>query len=421
MPTLQELKQAYPDLSDADLTTRWQTKHPNEPLTDAAPAAAEASPSIMDRLKSAGRFVTSPEVLSGVGQYGADALATAAGQPELIPIAGAAGSVLGGMASHLIHGDSMSGSEMGWDAATGAAAPFIGKGLKAGAAGLRYIGDAIPNAAKALAYGGGVFTGHPAVLGIEAATNPKLLPRAMDAMGDAANWAGKKLMAPFVPAAEEEGVSPLVRRATAQVNKATGVSREVPYRAGSGISTPESVNAIDSVAGPKYPPLQSGDAAGSVNDMMTNQKGLDSMHEGFAQNRPLVDKMAIEGQFDRHPSMKGDALARRASFNKITPELVEPGAPPSSAGQSNGTMGEVDAYLQKLGLGQKAESIRPAADYVHPADTSFEATRQGATNAPEYSYGGKYDNAGGVRIEGIPEISEGELTRLQQSMGRMKR
>lgn len=312
MPSLAELKAAYPDMDEGALRAAWAQKHPNEPLT---------GPSVWQRIKD---FAMNPMVTKTAGITGgmaaAGSIAGVLGAPEtggasLIPmiaamLGGAGGSMLGGEASRAYSGEDSSLAKTGMDAVEGASTPLIGPALKGGATVLRGVGDMIPPWVKAV----GLYS-HPVdTLATMAATHRRGLPLVMDTVGDGANWLARKASG-LLSSPEAE----------ATVSKAAGQSREIPYQ----MRAP-TVTSVTKVPRPELP-----------------------------------------------ASVKALEAPRSAP---VAPTPTEAPLPTS-----------VQDLMTETG------PQRPLADYVHPADTS----------GKEFGF------------DELPEISEGELSRLQELFKRV--
>ena len=194
--------------------------------------------------------------------------------------------------------------------------------------------------------------------------------------------------------------------AMAQAAKAPEATTSLATRTGTAFS-PGSMEGLNAATG-KAASTASRNPAGSVNDMMTNQRGLDFMHREAEANAPTFNRMAERGDFGVRN--QGPAQAKRGAFNRQTPEVVEAG--PSMEGQVEPSAGAVDEMLAALtrktggltAFGDEAATAaapatRPAGDFVHAADTS----------------------GGAFGFDELPEISESELTRLQNLFKRLGR
>lgn len=396
MPTLDELKAAYPDMNEQQLVSRWNERHPGVALEGAAQPAAD--PSLMDRVKSFGKgaydMATSPTALKIAGTTAGLALAPEATIPAML-LAGA-GSGIGGATSRMLHGEGQTLGDTAMDTAEGALAPVMGPALK-GLAGVgRYVGSAIPRSIRAFTMGGGLMTGHPGVLALEAATNPKLLPRVLDAAGNAIESGVGKVWGAARGAADAVGetVEPVVGRARAQVNKSLGLSKEVPYRGPSGVSSEFPA------AAPKPAPKPS--SFRSANDLLDNPEALQSMDRMGKETAATLEM----GQFGDEAVNTARQVGNRYGGSKV--EYFPGGKTPrsldelQSTGHGPDAVRDVDAYLKRLGMSGKsaepaAAASRPAADFVHPEDTT----------------GGQFG------FDSLPEIGEAELTRLQSLFKRV--
>lgn len=304
MPTLAELKAAYPDMQEQELTQRWAAKHPGEPLTETAPAQA---PSMLSRVKD---VATSPMVLKTLGTMGGLALAPETGGASALAMAallGGAGSAAGGLASKAANGQTETLGDVAGDAAEGASAPFIGPALKGAASAARTVGESIPAFVK----GYGLFTHPMATLGIEAATHPKGLPSALDAIGDVANWTTGKLRGAAY-SVKDNIVDPLEARTRALVNRLTGASEEVPYRMEGKVSGPTS----------KVPPRPSAPAATTQAPAPAIPESVSALSKATGRPAPDFvhppDTSGAAFGFDSLPELPESELSRlQALFSRL--------------------------------------------------------------------------------------------------------
>lgn len=139
MPTLRDLRDAYPGRSDLELLNRWNSTHPGQPLTnDATFGGGEANP-VAAKPQEPGLFqkirnvATAHPTLSKMGIMGAAGLAAAPltggmSIPATMAIEGVAGG-LGSLADAAVKGQNESLGELGTDMALSAATPIAGKAL----------------------------------------------------------------------------------------------------------------------------------------------------------------------------------------------------------------------------------------------------------------------------------------------------
>lgn len=139
MPTLRDLRDAYPGRSDLELLNRWNQTHQGQPLTnDATFGGGEANPvntpapepNLLQRVRN---LANEHPTLSKMGIMGAAGLAAAPltggmSIPATMAIEGIAGG-LGSIADAAVKGAPLSGGELATDAALSAATPIAGKAL----------------------------------------------------------------------------------------------------------------------------------------------------------------------------------------------------------------------------------------------------------------------------------------------------
>lgn len=222
-----------------------------------------------------------------------------------------------------------------------------------------------------------------------------------------------------------------IRKTEGAGDMGAAFSRERPYRAGSGTSDPG--DAIGEMGGAPATMMQK--ARSSVSQFLDKLKSTKApaapaapqrframeemshpgaqryMEREFAANNPIFTKMAEQGTFGQVP--KGEALAKRGRFNRQTPEVVERG--PNMVGQvapgaedvealTRGMLRPAVATPQSPAMAGLDDAVmrpgqRPSAEFVHAPDTSGAA----------------------FGFEELPEISEGELSRLQALFKRLGR
>lgn len=393
-PTFEEIRSnpAYYGIPEATLRQKYDAKFGQT-------AAPEATPGIWDRIKS---IATSKPAMMTAAALLAAPLTGGMSIPATMAVEGGVGA-LSGLASNIINGKQEGVGEMATDAALGAAGPVAGRALSATGRGLAYVGESLPRSIRGLIGFGGLATGHPGALALEAATNPKLLPKALTKVGDAYTAGVDKLRGlagnPLVEDAAEVAMpKPMPINA-----RGRGLTREIPYRAGGSISTPPVEpqlgrdvvqRAEQQIAGPFRQ-----DPTNVINDVIQSGPTMDRMYAESKAGTEFADKFGMGAAKERWNVGKGN-------FRGVSVEPVD-FAPPLAVGSKNIGMSEVDAFLNRAGLGNvgkrataaapvaeapvAASAARPAADYVHPADTS----------------GAKFG------FDSLPELSESELTRLQ--------
>lgn len=197
-PTYEQIRAMpeYSDMSDSALQAAYDRKFrgPEIAAMNTGLPQGESggrAPSLADRVRQFPK--NHPNIteagLKTAGTLGALALAPESGGLSIPMAMAALGNVSGGLANHVLQDDPEDLGDVAWDAAEGAAGPALGPVLKGAASVGRATGELIPQSAKLF----GMFSHPGAVLGIEAATNPKLLPRVLDAAGDGANAAVSKV------------------------------------------------------------------------------------------------------------------------------------------------------------------------------------------------------------------------------------
>lgn len=389
--TLEQLQAAFPDKSPEVLIDRWNEVHPEERLQG-------GTPSLMQQLKG---FV--PAAGGALGQYGADAAVTALGNPELVPVAGGAGNALGSLLGRAVTGEGTSGAQFATDAALGAAMPYAGTVAKSAGKYLGKLRDAIPRTARYMGYGGGMFSGHPSLMGLSAAMEAG--PAVLTKVGEGLDWAGKKLMSPFARSAEQNAAetAPAVVPRTTGINaRGRGLTSEKPYRMGGSTQAPAGEPNIMSEtrnAAQARPPLET--SFRSANDLLKNPESLVAM-DRMARETAAGQEMATFGTDAENVARQ---VGNRYGGTKV--EYFPGGKTPRSFDELQATgygpeaSHEVDQLLRRSGLSGTAPAAapapRPAGNFIHPADTS----------------GGKFG------FDTLPEIGESELARLQNLFKRV--
>lgn len=427
MPTLNELKTLNPGMSAQQIMSLAAQDGIALDKEPAAPAANSTQPpSWAQRFKD---IATSGPALKTagtmVGEIGAGLLAPETGGLSLAipPALAALGSVTGGALSRSLHGESGTAGDFATDAMEGLGGHYAGPLLNKLGKGAAYVRDLVPKTMRLGGYALGQMT-HPSIgsavgeIGTEA--GPEALQGAGNMITRGRNW----LQGLGKSAAGDVEETAAIPRKTPLNARGRGLTNETPYRMGgstqpvagepnimsetrNAAQPPASYRALmDESGATAKPPVESSKfPTRATEDMMGNQGGLDFMHQEFSRNNPVFERMAEQGEFGQ--ASKGEALTKRGAFNSQTPHVMEAG--PSSAGQVAPGAADVDAMLEQLGLGREspmmsahtptASTVRPPNSFVHSADTT----------------GAKFG------FPSLPEISEGELSRLQALMGRMGR
>lgn len=363
-PTFEEVRAnpAYASMSDDELRSAYLKKFSDSLTT------AQTTPSMLDRVKN---FATNPLVLKTAGGVAGLALAPEATIPAMLM--SGAGTAAGGLASGIARDEARSTGQVARDFAEGAVGPVIGRGMQAGAAGLRAAGKFVP---KNLGFYGAL-SGHPGMLALRAAVDKSGLPLAMDFLGENYNkvisgiqGAGRRMMGP----AAEDAAAPVAERITAK-------SRLLPR----GVEQPYQMPA----ATPK--PYQSAfrQAMEGPNPDMSVVNPTD-----IPQSQPTMSEV---DQLLERSGLRSRPSAQSEQLNSLQPNW-HPNV--TASPQLTRTEGLPEFSSQAMGaLNKSVGPVRPPASFVHPEDLS----------------GAKFG------FPNLPPISEAELQRLQAAFSRVAR
>lgn len=412
MPTLLELSQAYPGVDQRELQTRWEQKHPNEPLSDVAQSHV-AEQGAQDRLSLMGK-------IKAYGEPVMDAARTAAIPASLL--SGPVGMAAGGYLAYRGIKDAVqdpSPTNIGLAALQ--SLPVAGPALKTAGHGLGYVGNAIPRSVRGLVGAGGIVSGHPSLLALEAATNPKLLPKLLTKSGEGienfVNTAKGAAMKFFGPAEEA---------AATTAGPATSLPPKTRIAYGTDVSAAPTEpaktwrSAASELNGPSQPRVAYGtdiSAAPTEPAKLWRKPIIDPENAGW---RPPRFSSVAEG-----PTVPNNPVAQSLEQERRAIEQAHlaatPRTPPSirmldeaapAAQASTASAGEMSPILEglKRAIGENvpmsrarsaaapvAAAPRPSSSFMHAADTS----------------GSQFG------FDSLPPISEGELTRLQALFSRL--
>jgi hypothetical protein len=395
-PTFEEIKSnpAYYGMSEAKLRAAYDAKYGR-----AAAAAPAAAPGMLERIKN---FATSKPVMMTAAGLAALPLTGGMSLPATMLAEGGIGA-LSGLASDALNGRTDTPGEMATDAALGAAGPVAGRALSAAGRGLAYVGESLPRSIRGLIGFGGLATGHPGALGLEAATNPRLAPAALQKVGGVYTSAVEKLRGlagnPLVENAAESAVPkrfPLNARGR-------GLTQEVPYRMTEPVT--ESVQptraGVRNLVNETKAASNRIDPTNVINDVIRSGPTMDRM---YAQANPIFRDMQLKGAWgERGFNEAVDAMNRplsvvgEQSARQVPPSMAAIDALIAKSGVNGVPLQPVASHAAEAAAPTVARAARPAADYIHPADTT----------------------GGAFGFDSLPQISESELARLQSLFNRV--
>lgn len=413
-PTYEQIRAMpeYADMSDSALQAAYDRKFRGPEIAAMNTGLPQGetggrAPSMLDRVRQFPK--NHPNIteagLKTAGTLGALALAPETGGLSVPMGVAALGNVAGGLANHVVQGQPEDLGDVGWDAAEGAAGPALGPVLKGAASVGRATGELIPKSAKIF----GMFSHPGAVLGLEAATNPKLLPRVLDAAGDGANAAVSKVRGSargMLGLGEEAAERPMIDTSAPPTTpfKRQPFQEPKPYRMGGEPMTPLENTTADAM------PSRSGHVVG-------HDTGYTGPEQSYT-TREMPDIMSET----RNAAHMTPEPVKPSSFDALMnshmpePELVpeaEPVAQMDVDGAGvNESLAGIDDALGKVpqGKGARVMNRNLTRDTEEQASTFRDAAAHGVKG---------FSNVASDALSPASRVSS--LAELEALMGRMKR